>query len=98
MCGLCGLLGEDVHWSDPVNDAPRRQARQRRIQVLNEVLRPFRIAVADFQGSGYLLQGATGKQVLASGLDGVWDGVASLLGRVPDPLDETLLARWETPV
>lgn len=69
MCGLCGLLGEDLHWSDPLGDElPRRRERLRRIAAINQVLAVFRLKVEDFQGASYLLMGATGKQALASGL------------------------------
>ena len=44
MCGLCGLLGEDLHWSDPLGDAlPRRRERLRRIAAINQVLAVFRL-------------------------------------------------------
>ena len=60
MCGLCGLLGEDVHWSDPLGDElPRRRERLRRIAAINKVVAPFRLKVEDFQGVSYLLLGAT---------------------------------------
>lgn len=96
MCGLCGLLGEDVHWSDPLDDGlPRRRERLRRIAAINKVLAPFRLKVEDFQGVSYLLLGATGKQELASGLDQLWQRAEALIGRVLDPLDEQLLAQLE---
>lgn len=97
MCGLCGLLGEDMHWSDPVDGThtPRRD-RQRRIRAINHVLAPFRIHVSDFQGTAYLLQGATGRQELATGLDALWQAAEAMLGRAPDPLDPAILAHLES--
>lgn len=96
MCGLCGLLGEDVHWSDPLGDElPRRRERLRRIAAINTVLAPFRLKVEDFQGVSYLLLGATGKQELASGLDQLWQRAESLIGRTLDPLDPQLLDHLE---
>jgi hypothetical protein len=96
MCGLCGLLGEDVHWSDPLGDElPRRRERLRRIAAINKVVAPFRLKVDDFQGVSYLLLGATGKQALASGLDQVWQQAEQLIGRQLDPLDERLLEHLE---
>lgn len=92
MCGLCGLLGEDVHWSDPLDgELPRRQARQRRIRAINQVLAPFRLSVSDFQGTAYVLQNATGRQELATGLDQLWQMAETMLGRAPDPLDPAVL-------
>lgn len=96
MCGLCGLLGEDVHWSDPLGDElPRRRERLRRIAAINKVLAPFRLKVEDFQGVSYLLLGATGKQELASGLDQLWQRAEGLIGRPLDPLDPQLLDQME---
>ncbi|SEQ24940.1 hypothetical protein [Pseudomonas sp. NFPP19] len=96
MCGLCGLLGEDVHWSDPLGDElPRRRERLRRIAAINRVLVPLRLKVEDFQGSAYLLLGATGRQELASGLEQLWSLAESLLGRPLDPLDPVILKHLE---
>ncbi|MBS7558294.1 hypothetical protein RZO07_06980 [Pseudomonas protegens] len=96
MCGLCGLLGEDVHWSDPLGDQlPRRRERLRRIAAINRVLAPLRLKVEDFQGSAYLLLGATGRQELASGLEQLWSLAESMLGRPLDPLDPVLLKHLE---
>lgn len=96
MCGLCGLLGEDLHWSDPLGDGlPRRRERLRRIAAINQVLAVFRLKVEDFQGASYLLLGATGKQALASGLDQLWPAAETMLGRPLDPLDPQLLNHLE---
>lgn len=41
MCGLCGLIGEDVHWSDPIDTSlPGRRERLRRIASINQVIAP----------------------------------------------------------
>ncbi len=96
MCGLCGLLGEEIHWSDPLGDElPRRRERLRRIAAINRVMAPFRLSVSDFQGSAYLVQGATGRQELASGLDELWAKAQAMLGRPLDPLDSRVLAHLE---
>lgn len=96
MCGLCGLLGEDVHWSDPLGDElPRRRERLRRIAAINKVVAPFRLKVEDFQGVSYLLLGATGKQELAVGLEQLWKAAELLIGRALDPLDPQLLDHLE---
>lgn len=97
MCGLCGLLGEDIHWSDPLSDElPRRRERLRRIAAINRVLAPFRLSVSDFQGTAYLLHGATGRQELANGLEDLWAKAQAILGRPMDPLDTRVLDYLET--
>jgi hypothetical protein len=96
MCGLCGLLGEDVHWSDPLGDEwPRRRERLRRIAAINRVLAPFRLKVEDVHGASYLLLGATGRQELASSLEQLWGQAESMLGRPLDPLDLQILSHLE---
>lgn len=96
MCGLCGLLGEDLHWSDPLGDTlPRRRERLRRIAAINQVLAPFRLKVSDVQGSAYLVQGATGRQELASGLEQLWQQAEAILGRPLDQLDPRILDHLE---
>lgn len=96
MCGLCGLLGEDLHWSDPLGDElPMRRERLRRIAAINQVLAVFRLKVEDFQGAAYLLMGPTGKQALASGLDQLWQAAETMLGCPLDPLDPRLLDHLE---
>lgn len=92
MCGLCGLIGEDAHWSDPLEKSiPGRRERLRRIASINRVIAPLRLKVSDFQGSSYLIQGATGKQGLASGLDQLWQVAEELVSHKLDPLDPRIL-------
>lgn len=57
---------------------------------------PFRLSVSDFQGSAYLVHGATGRQELASGLDELWSKAQAILGRPLDPLDSRVLDYLET--
>ncbi len=96
MCGLCGLINEDIHWSDPLGDTQaRRRERQQRVRAINQVLAPFRLGVSDFQSSAYLVHNATGRQEMASGLDGVWQAAEALLGRPLDPLDPRVLTYLE---
>ncbi|KRV75858.1 hypothetical protein [Pseudomonas citronellolis] len=96
MCGLCGLLGEDVHWSDPLGGTlPRRRERLRRIAAINQVISPFRLRVSDVQGTSYLVQGPTGKQALANGLEELWRVAEEVLGSKLDPLDPRVLDHLE---
>ncbi|MDH0757344.1 hypothetical protein N5C70_11540 [Pseudomonas juntendi] len=96
MCGLCGLIGEDAHWSDPLDTSlPGRRERLRRIAAINQVVAPFRLKVSDVQGASYLVQGPTGKQGVALGLDQLWQTAESILGRTLDPLDPRILDHLE---
>jgi hypothetical protein len=109
MCGLCGVLGAETHWSDaaarpeafqPV-DAPgsarptRRQERHQRIALTNRILRHYGLELADFQGQSYVLRGATGRQAVVPHLVGMWTAAERLAGRPCDPLDPALIAALE---
>ena len=94
MCGLCGLLGEDQHWSSlPTNGQSsnavlRRLARSRRIAIVNRMLDARRVRVSDWQGSQYLVSTATGKTLLAMNLPDIWRAVAELTGSPFEPLGQ----------
>lgn len=97
MCGLCGLIGEDAHWSDPLDThLPGRRERLRRIASINQVVAPFRLKINDVQGAAYLVQGATGKQGIASGLEQLWKVAEEIVNRRLDPLDPVILDHLET--
>lgn len=99
MCGLCGLIGEDSHWSDPIDSSiPGRRERLRRIASINQVVAPFRLKVSDVHGAIYLVQGPTGKQAIASGLDQLWQVAEEILSRKLDPLDPRILEHLEAPL
>lgn len=101
MCGLCGVLGGEAHWADGVagpgasaaSAVPwlRRQARRRRVELGNRVLRHHGLALADWQGTGYVLRGRTGGTEMVAGLADLWPKAERLCGRPVDPLDPALL-------
>ena len=107
MCGLCGVLGAEDHWSDAAArpepfsrragaPAPtRRQERQQRIALANRILRHYGLRLADFEGRSYLLRGATGRQEVVPHLVGLWAAAERLAGRPCDPLDPALMAALE---
>ena len=107
MCGLCGVLGAENHWSEAAArpealprraDAPgatRRQERQRRIALANRILVHYGLKLADFEGQSYVLRGATGRQEVVPHLVGLWAAAERLAGRPCDPLDATLIAALE---
>lgn len=102
MCGLCGILGGEDHWSDllPLADETelsrvRRDERRRRVQYLNRVLGAFACSVSDWQGSKYQLSTYTGKTELVDNLAQLWDAVERLSGHRPDPLSAAVQERLE---
>ena len=104
MCGLCGVLGAEDHWTD-ASARPeafggrarwnRRQERFARIALANGILRHYGLRLGDFQGQSYVLRSATGREVLVPHLAGLWAAAEKLAGRPCDPLDPGLIATLE---
>ncbi|MHA1571457.1 MAG: hypothetical protein ACTSWM_06520 [Alphaproteobacteria bacterium] len=103
MCGLCGILGADVHWSDAASnpqafggrEATRRQDRLRRVALVNAVLHHFSVKAQDWQATSYMLTTPTGKSTIVDHLGLLWSEAEKLAGRPCDPLDEQLLSALE---
>ena len=109
MCGLCGILGGERHWTERAAHpaifggdgagAPNHprvspaHERQQRVRLLNRVLGPLGLVLAEWTASSYLLRTKTGRSELVSHLGDLWPAVERLLGRPCDPLDPDLLAR-----
>src|SRR5437867_524221 len=70
MCGLCGVLGGPVHWSDAIardsvytrNHTPqeRRRERANRIRIANLLLKTYGLKLEDWQSHAYVLRTLTG--------------------------------------
>ncbi|MDB5777170.1 MAG: hypothetical protein JWP38_3303 [Herbaspirillum sp.] len=102
MCGLCGMLGGEAHWSDAGRAASdedltrtRHRERQLRVAQLNRVLRGFSCTVSDWQGHAYLLSTLTGNTEIIDNLAQLWPAVERLSGRIADPLAADVLARLQ---
>ena len=105
MCALCGVLGGAEHWTAAVarpgvftrntDAAARRRERIRQVAAANRVLRHYRVNLADWQGSLFVLSGATGKTEIVDNLAHLWIAAERLFGRSCDPLDEELIALME---
>ena len=100
MCGLCGLFGSADHWTAAAarpqifGDARTRRAeRAERVRMATAVLDGFALRLDDWQGSTFILTGATGAREMAETLPDVWRAAAAMLGRPIDPLDPALLSR-----
>jgi hypothetical protein len=92
MCGLCGALSGEDHWTTGLADPEqahheRRRARAYRVSLINRALASRRISVEDFQGAGYVLITATGKQEIVRDLGGVWHRAETMVHGTLDPLD-----------
>lgn len=95
MCGLCGLIQEESNWTDSLSDLPRRQERYRRLKLINRLVKPYLVHVADVHGVNYLVQTPTGKQAIANGLGELWTQIHTLTGKPVDVLDERFLQTLE---
>lgn len=92
MCGLCGALGGEDHWTISTMDPEaahheRRRVRAYRVALINRVLASWRVQVEDFQATSYILTTATGKREIVQDLGGIWQQVESMTNGELDPLD-----------
>src|SRR3954452_14026816 len=105
MCALCGVFGDAEHWTAAVarpgvftrntDPAARRRERMKQVAAQNRVLQHYRMTLADWQGSAYVLSTATGKTEIVDNLLHLWTAAERLLGRPCDPLDAELIALME---
>ena len=105
MCALCGVLGGAEHWTDAVakpgvftrntDAASRQRDRLNRVAAANRVLKHYRMTLADWQGSAFVLSTATGKTEIVDNLAHLWTAAERLFGRPCDPLDAELIAAME---
>src|SRR5258708_29485076 len=82
MCALCGVLGGTEHWTDAVarpgvftrntDAASRRRERMHRVAAANRVLAHYRMHLADWQGTAFVLSTATGKTEIVDNLAHLW--------------------------
>jgi hypothetical protein len=106
MCALCGIFGGSDHWTDAVarpgvftrntDAAGRRRERMHRVAAANRVLRHYRMTLADWQGTSFVLSTGTGKTEIVDNLSHLWTAAERLSGRSCDPLDQQLIAELES--
>lgn len=101
MCGACGVLGGGPDWVDRVGNPngvgyrqglTRTAERQRRVALVNLLLKPSRIELADL-GTLLCLRGPTGAGVIVESLSHVWAAADRMSSSLIDPLDPVLLDR-----
>ncbi len=105
MCGLCGVLGGEDHWTDAAGNTAvfgdreirqtRRQERLYRVALANRVLRHYGFKLGDWEGASYVLRTATGRTAIVDNLAALWPTAEELAGRRCDPLDAALLGALE---
>jgi hypothetical protein len=98
------MLGGQVHWTDNAPSADsrdtaaargRRAERLYRVALINRLLGHCGLALADWQGSSYLLSNRTGHTEIVHDLAQLWQAAELMLGRRCDPLDPALIERLE---
>src|SRR4051794_6074637 len=105
MCALCGVLGGAEHWTDAVarpgvftrntDAASRRRERISQVAAANRVLQHYRVVLAYWQGTTFILSTATGKTEMVDNLGHLWTAAERLTGRPCDPLDAELITAME---
>ena len=105
MCALCGVLGGPEHWTDAVarpgvftrntDAASRRRERTSQVAAANAILKHYRVSLADWQGTAFVLSTATGKTEIVDNLGHLWTAVERLTGKPCDPLDAELISVME---
>lgn len=105
MCALCGVLGGNDHWTDPVkregvyvrasDPADRRRERLIRVSEANAMLKLWGLRLDDWQASAYILRNMTGASEVVDSLAALWPAAEKMAGRVIDPLACDIIARRE---
>ena len=107
MCGLCGVLGAEDHWTDAAGNTrvygehdgeaarTRRQERLHRVAIGNKILARYGLKLSDWQGTSYILRNRTGRQQIVPHLTALWPAAEALAGRPCDPLDPEAIAAVE---
>jgi hypothetical protein len=93
MCGICGAMGGDFHWSASLakadaNPSEFRRQRRYRIELINELLTPLGVTVSDFHNKSILVSSPTGATEIVEDLAQLWVAVDRICPSAqPDPLD-----------
>jgi len=95
MCGACAVLSNAPDWVDRVGnpegighheDMTRGAERQRRVAMVNLLLWPMRMRLADL-GDNVSLRSPTGGVEIVAGLAHVWAAADRMSSMAVDPLD-----------
>lgn len=87
MCGLCGALTPEEHWTDRGATGRGRRERLARVRSVRALLAGTGLTVTDWQGSAYQLSNGRGSTVLVRDLGALWEQAERMRGGRPvDPL------------
>ena len=89
---IFGGTGADGGEGPRLRMTPARE-RQERVRLVNRVLDPLGLVLAEWAASSYVLRTKTGRSEMVPDLGALWPAAERLLGRPCDPLDPALLAR-----
>ncbi|SDO22864.1 hypothetical protein [Geodermatophilus sp. DSM 45219] len=87
MCGLCGDLSPQDHWSDRGPGAGTARHRHERLQAVRTLLVGTGLTVSEWRGRGYQLANGRGRTVLVRDLGSLWGEAERMRGRPVDPLE-----------
>jgi hypothetical protein len=99
MCGLCGILGPDEHWTD--SDATlkqrtgaetRRRERAHQVALTNRILGHYGLKMADWQGTAFVVSNRTGASEVIDHFAALWPTAEKMAKKTCDPLDPGLIA------
>lgn len=97
MCGVCGVLGGPAHWSSShgrlqlAGTTTLRAERARNVKLMNRIASTRGLKISDWQGSSFVVAGATGAQEVVESLGDVWAAMDRLGGQSIDPLADEWL-------
>ncbi|MCZ6636641.1 MAG: hypothetical protein O7C66_00420 [Alphaproteobacteria bacterium] len=101
MCEVCAIFGIGDHWTDaaatsnpayPAHDIQRfRAARQRRLNLINELIGQFGVTCADWDGESIVLTDEKGRMVVVPDLAQLWPNLEKIMGVRLDPLAPEVL-------
>lgn len=98
MCVLCGVVGDQKHWTDAVREfhgelppATADAERARRIELVNRVLRHYGMSVTDNPGGTFVLRSGEGMSAIVPNLSELWAAAGWMRHDPCDPLDAGLI-------
>ncbi|MFC4275349.1 hypothetical protein [Achromobacter aloeverae] len=102
MCEVCAVFGVGKHWADAADPLGQqdvaagilenRAERTKRLRVINRIVAPAGLVVADWDGEAYSVEDARGRFKVASDLSALWRTAEQLSGTAIDPLEADFLA------